>query len=164
MALDPQQQCGSSGTHSETQLVRPFPQSRPRRAGRAFAASLALAAFAGGPIAGAFHQALVHHEVCAEHGALVHVGDRPHDAAAPHDDREPGWRETTARALHGGHTHEHCGLASHRRTPVAGPEKSRAASVTVLVRGAASAQAIVSPLASVAILALAPKSSPPLLA
>jgi hypothetical protein len=105
----------------------------------------------------ALHHVLVHHEVCAEHGELVHSNDESHGHAVTAQNELPGYHVDSSAP----HDHEHCGVsAAVRDAGVVGarPALSLEASVsapTVASIAAASAAR------SIELLTLAPKLPPP---
>jgi hypothetical protein len=109
----------------------------------------------------ALHHALVHHEVCAEHGELVHAeGSHGHSVTAQKDSPvggHAGYRADSSSE----HQHEHCGLSAAVREPgIAGGEPALALGVQALapvLSSVAAARAA----CSIGLLALAPKLPPP---
>jgi hypothetical protein len=120
---------------------------------RAFAAFAALLVGADHGLA-SLHQALTAHEVCAEHGELVHAGELVRKAASHSGVAavEPG---ASVEA-----THHHCGAVP--AAPLRAPAPSVQASIlapepTIYVR----ADAFESVVSTRDVLAVAPKLSPP---
>lgn len=124
----------------------------------ALGAAATVALYALGGLSGLFHLAATAHEVCAEHGAMVHPGhlDRPADGAPT-----PAGRAALAAAVTAaGHGHDHCAIGDHLRqdglpTPAA-----------TLARPAPPAGRAIPcpadrPHRPIAALRLAPKHSPP---
>ena len=104
----------------------------------------------------ALHHALVHHEVCAEHGELVHSNES-HGHAVTAENEHPGYHADSS----GSHEHEHCGVSAAVRDPgvAAAPpplllDASPSAPAAPSVAAASAAR-------SIELLALAPKLPPP---
>jgi len=120
---------------------------------KAFGASAA-ALLAAAPLASALHVVAVPHEVCADHGELVH-GDHVSTSSAPDETASLG-TETQADS----HEHDHCLLG----TPAAGaslrPSRVVAASTVAVTDGGFSLRRS-APIASEALYRIAPKTSPP---
>jgi hypothetical protein len=125
------------------------------RLGRAVALSLALAAMLG-QVAGYAHLAFTRHVTCAEHGELVDAGSAT--TAVPDAERAAHGRvEATGD---GDHAHEHCTIAPHRRDRATGaPVRSFIAGSSVAA--VSGVRATIDPPRSIALIRLAPKSSPP---
>lgn len=88
----------------------------PARLSRAVLALALLSAQLGA----AAHFAVARHEVCADHGELIHPGEgaEPDHASAPAPRADgPALTEASDHVGHG-QGHDHCGLASHRRAAV----------------------------------------------
>lgn len=121
---------------------------RTDRTSSAGAAAVALACLVAGNLAPAGHYVLAGHEVCGDHGELVHVGQDDHDHDA---DDDPG-RESE---------HDHCAPGTfalttatlHVHAPTAEPARQE-----LIVAAAPRAEA---PLRASARYRLAPKGSPP---
>jgi hypothetical protein len=137
-------------------MIRASRLLRSIKSRRALALSLA-AVVLGGQLAGFAHLVLVAHVTCAEHGELVEVGHTPRRTVA----RDDGRTHLTDAGEASEQGHEHCTLAPHRRdgamdvsrvdfVAAVAPLRSAAWSATVSPRGP-----------PIALLHLAPKSSPP---
>lgn len=106
-------------------------------------------------LAGTLHFALISHDICADHGELVHRasasgGEHPHDrgpVAAPSSD---------------GEEHDHCPLAGRRHDQLAVAEAAavRVAEGPVALVPAVTKRGPVAP-SRAALLLAAPKQSPP---
>jgi len=105
------------------------------------------------------HIAMVGHRICAEHGEAIHasnVGSREALGEAP---GRTGVALAVPASL--GHEHEHCLCMAHGRERfLAGPPVDNRSPLLVLVR-ARSAPPTSAPASTIALLALAPKGSPP---
>lgn len=126
----------------------------PAAAGLAVAT---VALYALGSLSGLFHLAFTRHEVCPEHGKLVHAGHLHGAGATAPGPEGPAVAGPPAPAPHG---HDHCGIAGHLR------ESGLAAPVADLAREAAPAGRAPSlpderGYRPIAPLLLAPKNSPP---
>ncbi len=117
-----------------------------------------------GQVAGYAHLAFTSHVTCAEHGELVEAdgGDQGASAADTLAAREhaAGGHADLSTAGDGAHDHDHCTLAPHRRDRVT----HEGALVLVPAATAAVADGVrfaIAPPRPIALLALAPKSSPP---
>jgi hypothetical protein len=104
----------------------------------------------------AAHFAVVRHEVCAEHGELVHPDGGVH-AAAPRG--ASAFPALTASEARGGHGHDHCVVVGTRRQALAASR----AEFTCLERddGRVLPSAALAPPPCEARFRLAPKQSPP---
>lgn len=127
---------------------------RARLAAGLFAA-LALVA----QIGGVAHLALVQHVTCAEHGETLDVAQ---SHAAQVADARPITENRLGAAAESGHGHDHCPLAAFRRQRALSGSHARilppaTADPRPFVLGA-----YVAPAPAIALLAFAPKSSPPL--
>ena len=119
----------------------------------------AVAAFAAFLIAGdhglaSLHQALTAHEVCAEHGELVHTGSVRSNVAS--HERVPAVQGATEVEAE----HHHCGTvpASPKRAPTVSASSELA--VAPLADDPTSAS-LPAPVPATDVLAFAPKQSPP---
>jgi hypothetical protein len=119
----------------------------------------AVAAFVALLVAGdhglaSFHQALTAHEVCADHGELVHSAST-HLEPAPHESGLGVEQGATAEA-----EHHHCGAvpAAPTRAPVVASSEPVVAPPLAVVP---SSQSFESSALSADVLAYAPKQSPP---
>jgi hypothetical protein len=146
------------------------PRLRPSQAQKAFRAARnqrfsswlrALAAFVLAELLlvqllPALHHALVEHEVCAEHGDLVH-GDGGHGRAVAPGNDHAGYHEGSSAS----HEHEHCGVSAAVRQPGVTGERLalKLEPEACLVAPAFLAEASAS--RSIELLALAPKLPPP---
>jgi hypothetical protein len=129
--------------------------ARPSRYLVAAVASLTLT----GQLSTFVHFVAVHHVVCPEHGELVEL-EHGSQAAATEADRSDGTAVRASGQDHHGHGHDHCTMAAElrqRTTPTQlravtdiAPEPVRLAPPAVTPRPAA-----------LALLRVAPKSSPP---
>ncbi|MEJ7733357.1 MAG: hypothetical protein WKG00_29695 [Polyangiaceae bacterium] len=145
---------------------------RPRsvadsRRGRALPLCAAVAAVLclWSQLAAIAHMALVAHVECAEHaGELVHVdGDGHPHGVAPAPTEDAALRGTGATAS--GHDQEHCGVAAHRSDQSVHAPSLAGVSLDVQPPSFAEAMPCAKPSAPAAprpLLALAPKTSPPL--
>lgn len=132
-------------------VLQPRP---PRPAPRAAASLLALALVAqAGTVA---HELSVRHEVCPEHGELVHVTLQP--AAEASGPQGPVLDAAVAMA---GDEHEHCLDLFHHRLMGAAPARGAAVGAVGAPPDAEGWQAVLPPPAPLAVLRLAPKASPP---
>jgi hypothetical protein len=136
----------------------PFASTRSLASRRVAAAALLAFALAG-QLANLAHLAVVHHEVCLEHGELMHSEEQGARRIASHADSAL----TTLRERESGatHDHDHCGIAAHRRESAL-----RSAPIRQLLdpsTPAAIAQRGEEPIRSCGrdILSFAPKCSPP---
>jgi hypothetical protein len=100
------------------------------------------------------HLAFVRHVECADHGEMVEVSASP---AVDHEDKAAAFHPDSAPT----HEHDHCGIATLRRertqttsAPAAAAPQPRSDLGRTLVRA-------IAPPPSIAILDLAPKTSPP---
>lgn len=121
-------------------------------------AALLVVLLVGSQLLAALHQLLVRHEVCAEHGELIHV--------AAHVETRSASRSASERsafvAARAGHAHDHCAVlasAHEKRASVARTDTTIAAApiaprVSVLATGA-------EPRGGIDVLSVAPKQSPP---
>ncbi len=113
-----------------------------------------------GQFSGLLHAALVRHVVCAEHGELTHA-DASADAPA-HDDRAATDTRAQLQSSHAhGHGHEHC---THDATPLAARStvaNALGACVDDVLPAIAAPNVRDIALPQVALLLVAPKSSPP---
>ena len=126
------------------------------RSGLVRYAALALALVAsGGQALSGLHFALVPHVTCAEHGELIESPSVSAQPIAPSDGH------SITSAADQGRAHEHCAIALLRRQkaqPSAGLEAPKHSSLALhLLRSGRRA----TPPAPIALLAFAPKSSPP---
>jgi hypothetical protein len=125
---------------------------------RCLAGALATLALVG-QLASFAHLVLVRHVTCAEHGELIEVGhERALAVATAHAD-SPGIATAATGQAHG---HDHCLLAPMRRDRVAlgAPHALDCAHVDAFgTIGRVGARLIPPP---IAVILLAPKSSPPL--
>ena len=121
-------------------------------------ASITAAVLLAGPLAASGHYALVEHTVCPEHGEILHADEGPAEAST-HEALPPGVRQAPAR--HPGSSHE----VDHCLAPATLPGPSVISPVPSPVGVGKKARRIptpsVLPLASVALLRQAPKTSPP---
>jgi hypothetical protein len=125
---------------------------------RSLAAALAAVALVG-QLASFAHLALVRHVTCAEHGELIEVGrERALTAAAPHAAGAIVASTATSEA----HGHDHCLLAPMRRDGLArvAPRALDCAHVDAYGTIGRAVDRQVPP--PIAVIRLAPKSSPPL--
>jgi hypothetical protein len=125
---------------------------------RSFAAALAAVALVG-QLAGFAHLVLVRHVTCAEHGELIEVGhERALAAAAPHAAGAAVASAATGEA----HGHDHCLLGPMRRDRFAlgAPRALDCAHVDAYGTLGRVVDRRVPP--PIAVIRLAPKSSPPL--
>jgi hypothetical protein len=101
------------------------------------------------------HQLFEEHVVCAEHGELIHADDA-------HASNEPASERAAWRAKPGDDAHDHCWAPAHRDDDCVDVQ----ATLPVFEHGppahtAGSLPPRVTSLASIAVLSLAPKQSPP---
>ena len=138
----------------------------PRAPRLAFTVSRRFAALAtgvlllAGQLSSLAHFALVQHARCAEHGELVHArAEGAPVAAAPTATR--GTSALTPAAAEEAHGHDHCVLGVARRSGALLPGRTTPTAPAPRPSGVA-ARSLATPAApSVALLRLAPKSSPP---
>lgn len=109
------------------------------------------------------HDLIERHELCREHGELVHAGDEhAHEADAPATASSESGAEHGIRSAAAGaeHDHEHCALAGSRSDLTIAPAQ---AGVQPAAPGAPTAIPVAAsaPRASGASYRLAPKQSPP---
>jgi hypothetical protein len=131
---------------------------------RALACALGLAAMLG-QVAGYAHLAFTSHVTCAEHGELVEADNGGEQGASAADtlaarEHAAGGHADLSAAAEGAHGHDHCTIAPHRRDRVThdgARVRLDSASATV----ADGIRFAVAPPRPIALLALAPKSSPP---
>lgn len=113
----------------------------------------------GGHLGGLAHFALVSHHVCATHGELAHGDEHSHDAAGTEPTTDGSSSVTGASETE--KDHEDCSVVARQREQVA----SRAGSPPLLAPAPATATAVRPledpSLRAAAVLALAPKTSPP---
>jgi hypothetical protein len=134
------------------------PLARIRRARVAASIFAMLALFAQlGSIA---HLAVVKHVTCAEHGEMVDVADQPGAVAAHVDSRAAERRFDGADEL--AHGHDHCPMAAFRRQRVLARATERPLSLPATATHRFILGARATPARAIALLHLAPKSSPPL--
>jgi hypothetical protein len=135
-------------------LIRP---RRPLQALRALAAAVTLLLLAGQALA-TLHQLIVPHQLCAEHGHLVHA--KRSSARTPSSEQPLG--ELAQPGARDSDEHAHCSLAVRReeRRCVLG---NATASVSAPSECSASTPALerAAPSAGPPLLLLAPKQSPP---
>jgi hypothetical protein len=124
------------------------------------AAALALLCVVG-PILGYAHMLLVAHVQCVEHGELLHVA-----AATAVETRANAGRRTAEPSVDSrsdveseSHEHDHCCVASARKTQAAVDSVRPVAVATVQPAHPMSERAVACP--PVALYVLAPKTSPP---
>jgi hypothetical protein len=104
----------------------------------------------------ALHHALVHHEVCAEHGELVHADDAHGHAVTAQND-SPGYHADSSNE----HQHEHCGVSAAAREPGIARAETRLALGPEAAAPAVSSVTAARAAGSIELLALAPKLPPP---
>jgi hypothetical protein len=125
------------------------------------AAALALLCVVG-PILGYAHMLLVAHVQCVEHGELLHVA-AAHTAVETHANAGRRTAEPSVDARSDveseSHEHDHCGVASARKTQAAVDSVRPVAVATVQPARPTSERAVECP--PVALYVLAPKTSPP---
>lgn len=100
------------------------------------------------------HFSTAQHQVCPEHGLLVHAAEEPHTAFP----RTPANTLTQAESNSVGHTHVHCSIAC---AMVAGDNNRRQAQDGLAVTERETLTPPLVPLGAVSILRTAPKGSPP---
>jgi hypothetical protein len=112
----------------------------------------------GGYVGGLAHFALVTHHVCATHGELVHDDEHSHGLEAPAPGPEAPSFNAQAETEE---EHDHCSLFARQKDQVA----CRGETTVLLAPATPSTQTghrlDVSPPSGGALLALAPKTSPP---
>ncbi len=128
-----------------------------RKGWQAWAALLCLTAQLGGHL----HLALAEHATCAEHGEQIHGAESTALASAPAhptDEGSPGVQQGAANLSE--HGHDHCAVAVTQKTAarVDGPSDVVLSVVSFASYPADEQHPFV---ASIAILRLAPKGSPP---
>jgi hypothetical protein len=132
---------------------------RRRGAAGAFALLTALLCLVA-QVAGVAHLGLVAHVRCVEHDALVHT-----NTAGSHTQPAAPEHASTAQGIPGdveGHGDDHCLAAALRREQVLASAPVAAAASAPVISPARPAVALaVTPPAPIALLSLAPKSSPP---
>ena len=104
----------------------------------------------------ALHHALVHHEVCAEHGELVH-SDESHGHAVTAGTDGPGYHADSS----GSHEHEHCGVSVAVRDPGVVASRPSLSLEASFAAPAVPSLACASAARAIELLALAPKLPPP---
>jgi hypothetical protein len=129
---------------------------RLRRSGARLGAGALVAVFLCAQLGGALHFAVVQHVSCAEHGELVEIGTDAGVRAAAVATHETVRADDTT--LHG---HDHCGVSAIRRERIhhVAPLALAARLPTTSLAHASLARR--APPRAIAILDLAPKSSPP---
>jgi len=107
------------------------------------------------------HFVLVRHAICLEHGHAVDVDhdSRAHARLAPAS-RETSIAATSSDALHASE-HEHCATACDPRSRAIGASRSALVRIAVASRVVSPPEARAPAAFPIAILMLAPKSSPP---
>jgi hypothetical protein len=144
--------------------MRRRPSERARTSTLPICAALAVLLALWGQLAGVAHMALVAHVECPDHaGEMVH-GDADHDHGSrrlvAHD---AGLQQGAASEAE--HAHEHCSVAAHRADQLAHAPAMGGQAVQIappaLARVAVSTVVPAAPELASAILALAPKTSPP---
>jgi hypothetical protein len=110
-----------------------------------------------GSLSGLFHLALTRHQVCVEHGELIHAAHHVAAAGAPAPVDRPA---VAASVTPDADAHEHCAVADHLRQAGLAPAAAEApAAPTAAERSPArSAERGHAP---IALLSLSPKHSPP---
>jgi hypothetical protein len=110
-----------------------------------------------GSLSGLFHLALTRHQVCVEHGELIHAAHHAAAAGAPAPFDRPALATNVAPDADG---HDHCAVADHLRQAGLAPaaEEAPAAPAATLRSPARSADRGHAP---IALLSLSPKHSPP---
>jgi hypothetical protein len=129
-------------------------------------AALALALLAaGGQFFNISHLLMVPHAICAEHGELVHVDTGPrstrHDAHAARDSASSAYRPG---AIGSTDPHDHCLISVFRKQTLAIHPAGSVLLPPRISPAVVSFENVIAPPRTVAILHLAPKSSPPHLA
>ncbi len=110
-----------------------------------------------GQLSTLFHLALVRHVTCPQHGELVHATD---DAAAISGARA-GLQIRAVPPSVDHHGHDHCLISTSRREDSVGPAAARVFVPAAAAVSAVSRQDPAQSSRGVALLRLAPKSSPP---
>jgi hypothetical protein len=135
--------------------------SRPREGSKPTSACLAgliASLLIVGQLAGAAHLVLVHHEVCPIDGELVHAGGGQHSAAHRAVGVAPAVFPSEAAEDH--HGHEHCILASHRRSATLRNARVTSHAPPRVVLTSSALERAPRP-SGAALLLVAPKQSPP---
>ncbi len=132
-----------------------------RNAPRArFAAGLIAALSLVAQLGSVAHLAVVQHVTCLEHGEQIDVA---RDSGAPAvADAKPVTEPHIAASGEPGHGHEHCPLAAFRRQRALPESHARVLPPATADPRAFVLAAHVTPAPAIALLSLAPKSSPPL--
>lgn len=138
----------------------PFTSMRVRSAQRQIF-SIALAAlFVAAQLSSFTHELLVRHVTCPEHGELIHADEATASLPVSSDDAPAlAYRATSVEVS--GHGHEHCSVCTARREQlfIAAPSAPLVSAATLKeVVGVERGNCLPAP---VALLRLAPKSSPP---
>lgn len=102
------------------------------------------------------HAAAIPHVTCAEHGESVHLDAQGAASSPPRGDASaPTLAEAPEEAT--AHAHEHCNLQGHRTATTSPPALTDVVAESL----APASPATAAPPAAVALLFLAPKTSPP---
>lgn len=107
------------------------------------------------------HLALVKHVTCAEHGELIDVADPAATSIVSTDSRPAERRIGSAQSS--AHGHDHCPLAAFRRQRNFARVQARPLSLPTSEPRGFALEAHLTPAPAIALLDVAPKSSPPLL-
>lgn len=130
-----------------------------RNAPRArFAAGLIAALSLVAQVGSVAHLAVVQHVTCLEHGEQIDVAPSGAPVVA---DAKPVRESRVVAATDSGHGHDHCPLAAFRRQRASTESQARLLPPATADPRPFILAAHVTPAPSIAILALAPKSSPP---
>ncbi len=111
-------------------------------------------------LASSAHLYMVRHTLCPEDGELVHTSGAVPTRAAAFEPGETSLLSTSSAGT--GHEHEHCFLASHRTQSVARNSRFAVALPPPAVAEPCHALSPSGRVSSVALLLLAPKTSPPI--
>lgn len=133
--------------------------TRRRRARIATSLFAILALFA--QLGSLAHLALVKHVTCAEHGEMIDVADQAATSAVGADGRVAERRIGSTQAW--AHGHDHCPLAAFRRQRSVARVQARPLSLPMAEPRGFALPAHLTPTPAIALLDVAPKSSPPLL-
>lgn len=117
----------------------------------------------GGQLLGTAHLLLMPHAVCAEHGELIHLHDGVAAEDAAHHE-SPVTTQLSVPEAAEADAHEHCLASALRRDQLALYEAPSTLILVSASQAVARVERSVHAPKSVAILLLAPKSSPPSLA
>jgi hypothetical protein len=114
-------------------------------------------AVAGSQLGNSLHFSVVSHEVCAEHGELVHAGEHGEEHHAAHSPEATSVSDSASE-----HAHEHCSVFGRPEdtVPLATPPGVEIAAVAAADVASFSVRASVFVAPSTRLLA-APKTSPP---